>query len=161
MSERIKQHKEKLAAARQHLNEVFDKVGAGWDTQVYSDGAQWTVQQLAIHLMVTDKGHNNMLMAIARGENTVPEDFDLERFNRRSVEKQRDAGVTVEQIRSNLKATRDELNAWLDTLDEKLLENKGRHGTMRILTISEILDVVAGHERQHADDIAKAIGITV
>jgi len=157
MSERIKQHKEALAAARQHLNEIFDKIGDAWNTQVYSDGAQWTAQQLAIHLMVTDRGHNNMLMAIARGENTVPEDFDLERFNRRSVEKQQDAGITMEQVRSNLKATRDELNIWLDTLDEKLLENKGRHGTLRILSISEILDVMAAHEHQHADDIATAI----
>lgn len=153
---KIQQHKEKLATARQHLNTVFDRVGDRWDTQVYSDGAQWTVAQLAAHLMITDKGHNNMVMAIAKGENTIPEDFDLERFNRRSVEKQ--AGITPAQIRENLQATREALNTWLDTLDEALLENKGRHGSMHILSISQILDVMANHERDHANDILKALG---
>lgn len=156
MSERIAQHKEKLAAARAYLNQVFDQVGDRWDTQVYSDGAAWTVRQLATHLMLTDRGHNNMVMAIARGENTIPEDFDLERYNKRSVEK--NADVTIDQIRLNLKAYREELNAWLDSIDDATLDREGRHGTLRILSISQILDVVAGHERGHAEDILKALG---
>lgn len=155
MSERITQHKEKLVAARARLNEVFDQVGDRWDTQVYSEGAAWTIHQLALHLMITDKGHNNMLMGIAKGENTVPEDFDLERYNKRSVEK--NAETTIDQIRQGLSTTREQLNTWLDTIDDATLEKKGRHGSMHILTISQILDVMAGHERDHANDIAKVL----
>lgn len=156
MPTRIEQHKEQMAASRRRLDEVLDQVGDRWETQVYSEGAAWTVRQLAIHLMITDRGHNNMVMAIAKGENTIPEDFDLERFNRRSVEKRAD--TAPDEIRSALKSTRDELNGWLDSIDDASLEKRGRHGTMRILSISEILDVVANHERTHADDILKALG---
>lgn len=157
MSTRIRPHKEQLAAARRHLDDVLNQVGDRWETQVYSEGAAWSVRQLAIHLMISDRGQNNMVMAIAKGENTIPEDFDLERYNRRSVEKRAD--TTPEEIRAALNATRTELNDWLDTITDETLEKKGRHGTMRILSISEILDVMANHERTHADDILKALGV--
>ncbi len=158
MSTHIQQHKEKLAAARRRLDDVLNQVGDRWETPVYSEGAAWTVRQLAVHLMLSDRGHNNMVMAIAKGENTIPEDFDLQRYNRRSVEKRADA--TPDEIRSALNATREELTAWLDTIDDAALEKKGRHATMRILSISEILDVAENHERTHADDIAKVLGIS-
>jgi hypothetical protein len=155
MSERIQTLKRDLAAARARLNQVLDQVGDRWDTQVYAEGAAWTVRQLAIHLMVSDKGHNNMMMGIAKGENTIPEDFDLERFNRRSVEKR--AATTIADVRKGLNTTEAERNAWLDTIDDAALDKQGRHGTMRILSIEQILQVVAGHDRAHAADIAKVL----
>jgi hypothetical protein len=158
MSERIAKIKEDLADGRRYLNNVFDQVGDRWDTQVYSEGAAWTVKQLAIHLMITDKGHNNMLKGIDSGEETVPADFDLERFNRRSVEKRAD--TPIDEVRSSLATTAAEREAWLDTIDEATLDKKGRHGTMRILTIEQILGVVALHDRDHAADIARVLNIS-
>jgi hypothetical protein len=158
MSERIEKIKTNLADARQHLNTILDKVGDRWDTQVYSDGAAWTARQLAIHLMVTDKGHNNTLKGIANGEETIPADFDLERFNRRSVEKR--AETSVEEARAGLAATAAERDRWLDTIDDAALDKKGRHGSMRILSVQEILQVIADHDRDHGNDIATALNIT-
>lgn len=157
MSDRIVKIKEDLADARSYLNHVFDQVGDRWDTQVYSEGAAWTVHQLAIHLMITDKGHNNMLKGIASGEETIPADFDLERFNRRSVEKR--AETSIEEVRSALTATAAERDAWLDTIDDATLDKEGRHGSMHILSIEKILGVVAHHDRDHATDIAKVLNI--
>lgn len=149
--------KSNLAQARDRLNQVLDQVGDRWDTQVYSDGAAWTVKQLAIHLMISDKGQNATVMGIARGEEGVPADFDLERYNRRSVEKRAEA--SVEEIRAALAASFAERAAWLDTLDEAALTRTGRHGSMRIMSVAEILDLMAAHERAHAADIAKALKI--
>ena len=157
MSDRIEKIKQDLANGRQRLNEVLDKVGDRWETQVYSEGAAWTVRQLAIHLVITDKGHNNMVAGIAKGENTIPEDFDLERFNRRSVEKR--AEMTIPEIRAALNSTAAERNAWLDTIEDAKLDMQGRHGTLRVLTIEQILGVVANHDRDHANDIAKVLNI--
>jgi hypothetical protein len=157
MSERTEKIKANLADARQHLNAILDKVGDRWDTQVYSDGAAWTVRQLAIHLMVTDKGHNNTIKGIANGEEIIPADFDLERFNRRSVEKR--AETSVDEVRASLLATAAERNTWLDTIDDATLDKNGRHGSMRILSIEEILRVIADHDRDHGNDIARALNI--
>lgn len=157
MSERIERIKRNLADGRQRLNYVLDRVGDGWNTQVYAEGAAWTVQQLATHLMITDKGQNNTIMGIAKGEDPIPADFDLERYNRRSVEKRAD--VTVPEIRAALATSEAERNTWLDTLSDTDLDKKGRHGSMRILSVEEITDVMADHERAHANDIAKVLNI--
>jgi len=157
MSERIQRIKADLAEARHDLNHVFDQVGDRWETPVYSDGAAWTVRQLAIHLMITDKGHNNMIKAIANGEETIPADFDLERFNKRSVEKR--AETPIEEVRAGLAAAAAERNAWLDTIDDGTLDKTGRHGTMRILSVEQILGVVASHDRDHGRDIARVLNI--
>lgn len=154
---RLPELKANLAQARQHLNHVLDLVGDRWDTQVYTEGAAWTVRQLAVHLMVSDKGQTATVMGIARGEDPVPADFDLERYNRRSVEKRGD--TSTGDIRASLAASFAEREAWLDTLDEAALDNKGRHGSGRILSVAEILQVMADHENAHADDIAKVLNM--
>src|SRR5262249_55083703 len=151
MSDRIQKIKADLANGRARLNHVFDHVGDRWDAQVYSEGAAWNVRQLATHLMITDKGHNNTIMGIAKGEEIIPADFDLERYNKRSVEKRGE--VSIDEIRAALAATAAERDAWLDTLDDATLDKKGRHGSMKILSIEEILEVVANHDRDHANDI--------
>lgn len=159
MTARIEEVKQQLAEARRYLNNVLDQVGERWDAQVYTEGESWTVKQVLLHLMITDKGHNNMMMAIARGENTIPDDFDLDRYNRRSVEKR--AEVSPEQARAALAQTAAERDAWLDTIDDDVMLKQGRHGSMRILTIGQILDVVADHDRSHGSDIAKALSIPI
>lgn len=159
MSEKVAAYLHKLVEARAFLEHVLDQVGSRWETPVYSEGANWTVRQIAIHLAVSDKGHNNMMAAIAQGENTIPEDFDLERFNRRSVEKR--AEMSPDEVRQSLRATAAERIAWLDMHDDTVLEKKGRHGSMQILSIAEILDVIAGHDRTHARDIAEALEISI
>ena len=81
----------------------------------------------------------------------------LERFNRRSVEKR--AETTIEEARAALQQTEAEREAWLDTLDEATLQKSGRHGSLHILSIEQILGVIADHDRDHANDIAKVLNI--
>ncbi len=157
MSSHTQELKAALAESRQRLNHVLDLIGDRWDTQVYTEGAAWTVQQLAIHLMISDKAQTNTAMAIARGEDPIPADFDLERYNRRSVEKRAD--TSTGDVRAGLAASFAEREAWLDSLDDAALENKGRHGSGRILSVEEIMRVMADHEREHANDIAKVLNI--
>lgn len=152
--------KSELAQARAQLNAVLFQVGDRWETQVYSDGAAWTVRQLLIHLAVTDQGQSNTVTAIAAGGNPVPEDFDIDRYNARSVEKRAD--TTPEQARQQLADSRAKFLEWLDQQDESVLEKNGRHGgTLKTLTIAEFLQVMADHERQHAQDIARVLNIEV
>jgi hypothetical protein len=154
---RLTELKANLTQSRQHLNHVLDLVGDRWDTQVYTEGAAWTVRQLAIHLMISDKGQTSTVMGIARGEDPIPADFDLERYNRRSVEKRAD--TSIGDVRAALAASFAEREAWLDTLDDAALDKQGRHGSGRILSAGEILQVMADHENTHADDIARVLNI--
>ncbi len=157
MSERIVEIQNILISSREYLNAVLDQVDERWESQVYSDGLGWTVRQLVHHLADADKGHNNQLMNIADGRDIIPEDFDIERYNgsvtRKTAEK------TVEESREGLAQSREKLMDWLATLDESKLDVQGRHASLRILTIEDILGVLADHERSHAQDIASALDI--
>lgn len=157
MSSRLEEMKQRLADARQHLNTVLDQVGDRWESQVYADGLGWTVRQLVNHLADADKGHNNQVMNIAEGVNIIPEDFDIERYNRRITEKTADK--TAAESRLNLETSRHKLNEWLNALDETKLDQKGRHASLHILTVEQILQVMADHERNHANDIAAVLDI--
>lgn len=159
MSERIAKIKRELSESRAFLERVLDAVGSRWDVQVYADGAQWTVRQLLIHLADASRGNNAQMMGIAEGREIIPPDFDLNRYNKRAVEKRIE--MTVDEARAALTETREALNAWLDTLDESVLERRGRHASLNILSIEEILNVVINHERDHARDIARVLGIRV
>lgn len=151
--------KAELAATRATLHSVLDQVGDRWETQIYSDGAAWTAHQLLIHLAITEQGQVNTIMAVAEGKNIVPEDFDLNRYNQRSVEKR--AEMTVEQARQQLDETRAKFNDWLDHLDEATLDLTGRHGSLKVMSIAEFLQTIASHERAHADDMARVLGIRI
>jgi hypothetical protein len=55
MSQRIESLRQELSEARQYLDSVLDQVGDRWETRVYSDGAQWNVHQLLIHLAIRSR----------------------------------------------------------------------------------------------------------
>lgn len=155
---RISAIKEALATSRQRLNAVLDQVGSRWEHSVYLEGAAWNVKQLATHISITERGLANQAIGISEGREVIPADFDLERFNRRSVEKK--AELTVEQIRAELANARHDLLAWLDSItDESILDNEGRHASMQIMSSEAILYQMADHERIHADDIARALDL--
>lgn len=148
-----------LAEARDYLNRVLEGVGDRWDAPIYSDKAAWTAGQLLTHLALSDQGQSNIVMAIARGEDPIPADFDLERYNKRSVEKRAD--MTPAEARQLLNETRAKFNDWLDGQDEAILDLTGRHATLVVYSIGEFLQVMAAHERTHADDIARVLAIPV
>lgn len=152
MSERIARLKENLNAARSKLNEALDLIGEREDEQIYSEGAQWTLRQLAIHLALADTGHNRMVWHYAEGKEFIPADYDINRYNKRSVEKK--AEMTLAQARDSLKQSREEFITWLDAVeDESVLDKTGRHPIMKILTLEEIIGIMGNHEIGHANDI--------
>ena len=156
MSERLESHKQKLAEARATLNAALDRIGTRSEEQIYSEGAQWTLRQLAVHLMLADKGHNNMIAHYAEGKEFIPADYDIQRYNKRSVDKQ--AEVTLEQAREALAQSRRELLTWFDAQpDDSFLDKIGRHANLQIMTISQIIDVMCGHEINHANDIVSML----
>ncbi|NOK86049.1 MAG: hypothetical protein GFH27_549395n71 [Chloroflexi bacterium AL-W] len=159
MSERIEKYRKTLSDARAFWDSVLDQVGDRWETQIYSDGMAWTVRQIVNHVADADRGHNFQVMSIAEGQNPIPEDFDLERYNNRLTEKTIEK--SAEQSRTELAETRTQLNQWLDTLDEAKLDNKGRHASLNILSVAQILRVMANHEIGHAQDIAAVLGIPI
>ena len=159
MSAKTDELKQYLDETRAYLNSVLDSVGDRWDTSVYSEGAAWNIRELLLHLMNAEPSQLRLMQNIASGQGGVPDDFDLERYNRRIVEKNQE--VTVEQARENLRQSRAALLAWIPEVTDEQFAMKGRHGAGHVLSVERIIKVIAGHEQSHAGDIARALGIEV
>ena len=155
-SPRLEQLMVRLQHVRDNLNTILDRVPNGlWEQRIYADGAQWTLRELLIHLMISDHGQNNVLMGIAEGKNIIPDDYDLNRYNSGSVNKRKE--VSVEYARQALTESRQRLIDWLSGLDDTVLDKEGRHASMQILSIAQILEVMAQHEEGHTRDIEAMI----
>lgn len=152
MSERIAALRTRLDESRERLNNILDQIGDRGDEQIYSEGAEWTIRQLAIHLALADKGHNQMVYRYSQDQEFIPADYDIERYNKRSVEKSDE--MTLAQARESLNQSRAEFLEWLDNLDDdSVLDKTGRHATMQILPISDIIGIMASHEDGHSADM--------
>jgi hypothetical protein len=152
MSERIAKHKQRLTETRQKLVDALQRIGERGDEQIYSDGAQWTLRQLAIHLALADKGHNQMVYRYSRGEPFIPDDYDIDRYNRSSVSKH--ATMTVADALASLAESRAAFLAWLDEQeDDSFLEMRGRHPARNVVSVDSIIKIMALHEAGHTKDI--------
>ena len=160
MSERIEALKRELKSARETLNKVLDQIGDRWDEPVYSEQDSWTTRQLLTHIMTAGAGQARLMRNVAEGRGGVPDDFDLNFYNRRQVEKNED--LSVEEVRQKLEENYASLHEWLDGLDDAALDASGRHGSGREMTVeSMIRNGIAAHERTHAKDIARALSLTL
>jgi uncharacterized damage-inducible protein DinB len=157
VSARKEKLKKKLSEARAYLNNILDQVGDRWEMQVHSQEGGWTVRQLVNHIATADRGHNNMVMNAAEGINIVPEDFDLEWYNRRTTEETTDKPAKLS--REEMAQQRAELLEWLETVDEEKLDREGRHATLRLMSVENLMRIMAIHERDHANEIARALDV--
>lgn len=145
-----------LAAARQALLQVLAGIeAAAWETAVYSESSTWRLLDLLRHVVDAEAGIIGLMARIRDGGEGVPADFDLDRWNARRVEKL--AAKTREELLTDLEQNRANLLNFMDSLDEGDWEKRGRHGSGQIMSLAEICQIIAAHERAHAADFRAAL----
>jgi uncharacterized protein (TIGR03083 family) len=127
-----------------------------WQLPVYGEGENWTVHNVVSHLVDGEFGMTVQIERIRRGEPTVPEDFDLDRWNKRAVAKM--AEKKPEELRQALDNNRSRLLKALETVEENEWGLKGRHSSLRVLSIEQYFYLIASHEARHTADIARMVG---
>lgn len=131
-----------------------------WETPVYADGEAWNARQVFVHLADAQRGIFANAQRMARGEgSSIPEGFDLERYNGR-VKKKMDE-MTAADAFASVNETRAAVLAWLETLDDAQLDIEGRHATGEVMPLGKLLRLMALHELAHASDVARALGLSV
>ncbi|CAG0936063.1 hypothetical protein TFLX_04927 [Thermoflexales bacterium] len=84
LSERKHLIHDHLTRTRAELLEVIGRLQpADWEQIVQSVEGGWTVKQAMLHLATSESGQILTGKAIAGGQPTVPDDFDLNRYNQR------------------------------------------------------------------------------
>lgn len=124
--------------------------------EVYSEGEQtWTVKDLLGHLADGERGNLGQVQRLIAGQRTVPEDFDLDRWNRSAVRKSADA-QPADLLQSIEQAYQQALQ-FLDGLSEDQLDNEGLHSSLATLTAEGFLRRMIDHRAEHVADIQRAL----
>ncbi|MCB8945155.1 MAG: maleylpyruvate isomerase N-terminal domain-containing protein [Ardenticatenaceae bacterium] len=148
--------REKKIRVRQELLAVLAGLGeAEWETAVYAENNEWTISDIVRHLVNAEKGMTGLITEFQQGNNPVPPDFDIERFNKRVVEKAKEKSQA--ELLAEFAANHETFLAVLAGLGDDDWEKNGRHASLQILTIEQICHLIPDHEQTHLAHIQQAI----
>ncbi len=154
---RIEQWTKTLAESRAALLETLNGLSPEqWEQVVYGEGDQWTVSTIVGHLIDGERGMSVHVHKIRKGEETLPEGFDLTRWN--AGVKQRMGSVAPTDLLAGLEATRARTLQGLSGLAEGDWERTGRHPSRGVITIEQYYETIAGHELMHLQHIRDSVG---
>lgn len=158
MSSRTDSIRQKIQADHAASLEILKSLSeAQWATPVPSEeDAPWTAKDVLIHLAVAEAGILTPITRYVNGEQGVPADFDLSRYNRSSVKKRTDK--TAPELLAEIEAAYAALLAKLETLTEADLDKTGRHARGDTLTMEGFFLRTCEHRLQHARELQKAVG---
>lgn len=155
---------ERKAALRAHLERrhseswpVLQSLTADdMGVEVYTEGEQtWTVKDLLGHLADGERGNLGQVQRLIAGQQTVPEDFDLDRWNRSAVRKSADAQPA--DLLQSIEQAYQQALAFLESLQEADLDLQGLHSSLATLTAEGFLRRMVDHRAEHVADIQKAL----
>ena len=157
MSSRIDTIRHTILADHATSMNIFAGITAGqWEQPVPSDeGAAWKARDVLAHLADSEEGQLGQVTRLLAGQETVPDDFDLNRFNRRSVQKQADKSVA--DFVNDIKLGHAKVVAALNSIGEGELDKSGRHARGDVITVEQFFIRITEHRRQHAEQLQQAL----
>lgn len=158
MSERKAKLRAQIEADHAASLDIFRSLSAEqWLRPVPSDeGAAWKARDVLAHVAVSEAGQLGQITRCLAGEVTVPDDFDVHRFNRRSVQKQ--AETSVAEFLDIIERDHAKVLATLEATPEADLDKTGRHARGDVITIEQFFHRITEHRRQHAEEVQRAVG---
>ena len=157
LSERKHLIHDHLIRTREELLELIGQLQpSDWERPVQSVEGGWTVKQALLHLATSESGQILTGKAIAAGQPTVPDDFDLNRYNRRQIEKNQ--AKQPPEIVFGMAESRQKLLTFLDEVSAEDLDKRGKHGRGDVISLEQLFYRIGEHEAEHTDGITKALG---
>jgi len=127
-------------------------------TQVYADGAQWSVQQVLAHFAAIERSMQSLFRNILSGGPGAPPDFDFERYNRSQTRKY--DGLTLDELIERFRAVRQETIRIVREMKEEDLDREGMHAFHGHGRLDRFIRWAYEHVRIHEEDIRKRLGKT-
>ena len=117
---------ERLSSEGEKTQEFFGAMLPGqWERTLYTEGARWSVRQVLAHIVSAETGMRQLIENILAGSPGVSEDFDLDAYNERRVE--RWANVPPEELLWEFTAQRQVTVDFVKSMEVKGLCMSGRH----------------------------------
>ena len=129
-----------------------------WSQPVPSDeGAQWQARDVLNHVAISEGGQLAVIQRVLAGQGGVADDFDINRFNRRSVQKQ--AERSIDDMLASIEQAHAQVLSVLEAVSDADLDKSGRHARGDTLTIEQFFHRITEHRRQHAEALASHLGL--
>jgi DinB superfamily len=129
-----------------------------WERPVPSDeGADWKARDVLAHVAVSEGGQLVVIGRVLAGEGGVPADFELNRYNRRAVQKQ--AERSTDDFLASIERDHANVLGALEAASDADLDKTGRHARGDTLTIEQFFLRITEHRRQHAEELAHNLGL--
>jgi len=127
-------------------------------TQLYQDGAQWTVQQVLAHFAAIERSMHRLFTDILAGGPGAPPDFDFERYNLSQTRKY--DGLTLDELIDRFTAVRGETVRIVREMKEEDLDREGLHAFHGRGRLDRFIRWAYEHVRLHEEDIRRRLGKT-
>ena len=146
----------KLRAEGEKFSEFFGGLSEEqWKAQIYTEGSTWTIRSILAHLMTAERAFVKLFEQIRLGGEGVTEDFVIDRYNARQLEKT--SAMTVAELQAEYQRIRGQMAAWVEGLKDAELERRGRHPFLGITTLREMIKMVYIHNQAHYRDIQRVL----
>lgn len=158
MSDRRDTIREFIAAKNTESMAVLRALAeADWNKPVYAaEEVNWTARDVLAHLADAERGQLGQMQRLVAGQQSIPPDFDLNRWNKRAVEKR--ARQTPAELLADLQDAYSQVLPFLDRVGEADLDNVGRHPRGDEIDVETFFRRMAVHRAQHAAEIKAALG---
>ena len=126
-----------------------------WKTEVYTEGALWTVRSVLAHFVTSERGLIKLFETIRLGGSGAADDFSIDRYNAAQQEKTKNLSPAelLEQYRQIRAATL----LWVSGLKDEELEIVGRHPFLEVTTLREMVKMLYIHNQIHYRDLKKVL----
>lgn len=155
LEERKARLRSKLDSARRELLDIVQQVQPA-DEARSTENPAWTVHDIVVHLAVAEVGLQGTVKRFLAGT-ALPTEFDLNVWNVRMVK--RAQGRTMEDLLAGLQTSRAQTLALIDSLSAAELDVEGVHPAGIPTNVEGVFKIMAYHERLHAAEIARAMGL--
>ena len=162
MSERITHLAQRLQEEGEKTLDFFRAISPEkWRTQVYGDGATWTIHEILCHFVDAEHYLRLMVADVLAGGPGAPDSMDLDAVNAhnaRHVAKLacREPAALLEAFAQERQAT----IATFETTDDANLDRVGRHPVLGPKPAAELLKTIYVHNKGHQRDIQRALGVS-
>jgi hypothetical protein len=124
-------------------------------TQLYSDGAKWTVRQVLAHFVAIEGSMQWLFKNMLSGGPGAPPDFDFERFNRTQTPKF--DGLPLDELIERFTAVRQETLRIVREMQEEDLDREGLHAFHGKGKLDRFIRWAYEHVRLHVEDVRKML----
>jgi hypothetical protein len=126
-----------------------------WDRTIYTEGSCWTIHQVLAHFVTAEEGFHQLIGNIKDGGSGTPEDFDLNAYNERRVDRVIDIPVSDLMLRfSDVRQQTVELVAGMENSD---LDKQGRHPFLGVASLADIIKLIYRHNQIHIREVRKIL----